>query len=93
MRVQKVASGNASKVMRIRDVRKSIARVLTVITQSQRNQLRILYAGQKYVPLDLRPKLTRAMRRRLSPADAARMTSRQHKRKIHFPLRKFAIKA
>jgi hypothetical protein len=47
-------------------VRKSIARVLTVINAKQRANLREFYKGKKYIPLDLRPKQTRAIRRQLS---------------------------
>jgi len=39
-------------------VRKSIARVLTVMTSQQRTALRSFYKGKKYLPLDLRPKKT-----------------------------------
>ena len=47
-------------------VRKSIARVLTVTNQKQRQNLRDFYKGKKYLPLDLRAKRTRAIRRRLT---------------------------
>ena len=51
-------------------VRKSIARVLTVMTSQQRTALRNFYDGKKYLPLDLRPKKTRAqVRLRIFPAD------------------------
>jgi len=93
LRVQKIAGGGSSKLTRIHDLRKSIARTLTVINASQRHQLRIFYKGKKYLPLDLRPKQTRAIRRRLSTKDAARVTQKQKKRQTHFPLRKFAVKA
>jgi len=49
-------------------VRKSIARVLTVTNQKARQNLREYYKDKKYKPLDLRPKKTRAIRRRLSKA-------------------------
>lgn len=74
------------------DVRKSIARILTVINANQRAQLRLFYKGKKYLPLDLRPKLTRELRRRLSKHEATRTTERQRKRQIHFPQRKYAVK-
>ena len=48
-------------------VRKSIARVLTVTNQKQRQNLREFYKNKKYLPLDLRAKKTRAIRRRLTP--------------------------
>lgn len=51
-------------------VRKSIARVMTVMTQKARQNLRELYKKKKYSPLDLRPKKTRAIRRRLTKVRA-----------------------
>merc|ERR1739847_15500 len=67
LRVAKVSgSGAASKLARIRTVRKTIARVLTVINQTQKAEIRKLYQGKKYKPVDLRPKKTRALRRRLN---------------------------
>ena len=74
------------------DVRKSIARVLTIINANQRAQLRIFYKGKKYIPLDLRPKQTRAMRRRLTKTEARRVTPKQKKKHSHFPQRNFAVK-
>uniref|UniRef100_A0A2P2L643 Uncharacterized protein n=1 Tax=Rhizophora mucronata TaxID=61149 RepID=A0A2P2L643_RHIMU len=47
-------------------VRLSIARVLTVISQAQKAALRKVYKNKKFLPLDLRPKKTRAIRRRLT---------------------------
>jgi large subunit ribosomal protein L35e len=74
------------------DIRKSIARVLTVINAKQRAQLRLFYKDKKYLPLDLRAKQTRAIRRRLSPEDASRVLEKTKKRQTHFPQRKFAVK-
>lgn len=74
------------------DLRKSIARVLTYINQQQRSQLRILYAKKKYLPLDLRAKKTRAIRRRLTKYEATRISEKQKKRQTHFPMRKYAVK-
>ncbi|OCT51686.1 60S ribosomal protein L35 [Cladophialophora carrionii] len=93
LRVQKIAGGASSKLTRIHDLRKSVARTLTVINANQRHQLRLFYAKKKYLPLDLRPKLTRAIRRRLSKKDAARVTEKQKKKQTHFPARKYAVKA
>ncbi|KAK5012713.1 60S ribosomal protein L35, L29 [Cryomyces antarcticus] len=75
------------------DVRKSIARVLTVINANQRSQLRLFYKGKKYLPLDLRPKQTRAMRRRLTTHEAGIVSEKQKKKQMHFPQRNFAVKA
>ncbi|KZV65790.1 ribosomal protein L29 [Peniophora sp. CONT] len=93
LRVQKIAGGSASKLTKINGVRKSIARVLTVTNQKQRQNLRDFYKGKKYLPLDLRAKRTRAIRRRLTKSEKTAITEKQHKKNIHFPLRKFAVKA
>ncbi|KAL6717929.1 hypothetical protein ACLMJK_004014 [Lecanora helva] len=93
LRTQKIAGGASSKLTKIHDLRKSIARVLTVINSNQRQQLRIFYAKKKYLPLDLRPKKTRAIRRRLTQHEANLVTEKQKKRQMHFPQRKYAVKA
>ncbi|KAK5127732.1 60S ribosomal protein L35 [Cryomyces antarcticus] len=92
LRTQKIAGGASSKLTKIHDVRKSIARVLTVINANQRSQLRLFYKGKKYLPLDLRPKQTRAMRRRLTKHEAGIVSEKQKKKQMHFPQRNFAVK-
>jgi large subunit ribosomal protein L35e len=49
LRTSKVAGGAQTKLTRIHDVRKGIARVLTVINANQRAQLRLFYKGKKCV--------------------------------------------
>ncbi|CAG8852832.1 18650_t:CDS:2, partial [Gigaspora margarita] len=77
LKVQKIAGGTAAKLTKLREVRKSIARVNTVISQTQREHVRKFYKerknipielrkSKKYLPLDLRPKKTRAIRRKLT---------------------------
>ncbi|KAH7914355.1 60S ribosomal protein L35 [Hygrophoropsis aurantiaca] len=93
LRVQKIAGGSASKLTKINVVRKSIARVLTVMNQKARQNLREYYKDKKYLPLDLRAKKTRAIRRRLTKSEASAKTLKQQKKEAHFPLRKYAVKA
>ncbi|KAB0383980.1 hypothetical protein FD755_005897 [Muntiacus reevesi] len=50
LHVAKVTGGVASKLSKIRVVRKSIARELTVINQTQKENLRKFYKGKKYKP-------------------------------------------
>jgi len=85
--------GGPSRLAKIKVVRKSVARVLTVLNQNKRNDLKKAYRGRKYKPLDLRIKKTRALRRALTPNEAHKKTERQKKREQYFPLRKFAVKA
>ncbi|XP_014782799.1 60S ribosomal protein L35 [Octopus bimaculoides] len=93
LRVAKVTGGQASKLSKIRVVRKSIARVLTVINQTQKENLRKFYRNKKFKPKDLRPKKTRAMRRELTKKEKSLMTHRQAKKRMLWKIRKFAIKA
>ena len=67
LRVAQVTGGAASKLSKIRVIRKSIARVYTVMNQKQKENLRKFYKGKKYKPLDLRPKKTRAIRKVIPP--------------------------
>merc|ERR1712059_94831 len=89
LRTQKIAGGSASKLTKIHDIRKSIAKVLTVINANQRSQLRLFYKNKKYLPLDLRPKQTRAIRRRLTKHESGKTLEKTKKRATHFPQRKY----
>mmetsp|Transcript_17933 Transcript_17933/g.61120 ORF Transcript_17933/g.61120 Transcript_17933/m.61120 type:complete len:125 (-) Transcript_17933:1099-1473(-) len=93
LRVAKVTGGAPNKLSKIKTVRLSIARVLTVMRQQQLKSLREAYAGKKHQPLDLRPKKTRALRRALTKAQSTMVTAREAKRAAYFPQRKYAVKA
>jgi len=93
LRVAKVTGGAASKLSKIRDVRKAIARVLTVINQTQKENLRKFYKNKKFKPKDLRPKKTRAIRRLLTKHERSIKSMKQLHRERAFPMRKFAVKA
>jgi large subunit ribosomal protein L35e len=93
LRVAQVTGGAATRLAKISTVRKSIARVLTVINQTQKDNLRKFFHGKKFKPLDLRVKATRAKRRALSKQENRKTTIRQKKIRVHFPRRKFVVKA
>jgi len=93
LQVQKVTGGATNKLSKIKEVRKSIARCHTVLRQNQRENLRKFYLKKKYMPLDLRAKKTRAIRRALTPKEAGRKTLKQSKKDAHFGLRVYALKA
>jgi large subunit ribosomal protein L35e len=95
LRVQKASSGAANKIAQIRIVRKAIARVLTILSENQKERVLKLYEGKPInkLPLDLRPKLTRAMRRRLTPQEQKKKTLRQIKRDSLFSKTKYAVLA
>merc|ERR1711933_232953 len=84
LHVAKVTGGAASKIAKIKGVRKSIARVLTVHNQQQKEGLRKAAAGSKYMPKDLRAKKTRAMRRALTKAERTQKTQKQKRMEAAF---------
>mmetsp|Transcript_80833 Transcript_80833/g.261132 ORF Transcript_80833/g.261132 Transcript_80833/m.261132 type:complete len:124 (+) Transcript_80833:58-429(+) len=91
LRVAKVSGGAASKLAKIKIVRKAIARILTVYNQKQKTEARKACKGKKYVPLDLRPKKTRAIRRALKVEQKYMKTPRQKTKASNFPMRRFAV--
>jgi large subunit ribosomal protein L35e len=88
LRLAKVTGGAPNKLSKIKVVRLSIAQVLTVISQKQKAALMEVYKNKKYLPLDLRPKKTKAIRRRLTKHQASLKTERERKNETYFPLRK-----
>uniref|UniRef100_A0A8C9IG76 Large ribosomal subunit protein uL29 n=1 Tax=Piliocolobus tephrosceles TaxID=591936 RepID=A0A8C9IG76_9PRIM len=93
LRVAKVTGGAASKLSKIPVICKSIARVLTVINQTQKENFRKFYKGKKYKPPDLQPKKTRAMRHRLNKHEENLKTKKQQRKERLYPLRKYTVKA
>jgi large subunit ribosomal protein L35e len=94
LHVAKVTDGAASKVAKIKGVRKSIARVLTVHNQQQKEGLRkAALSKKKFCPKDLRMKKTRAIRRALTHAELSQKTHKQKRMLAAFPKVKYAIKA
>ncbi|KAL3775117.1 hypothetical protein ACHAWO_001940 [Cyclotella atomus] len=93
LHVAQVTGGAAAKIAKIKSVRKSIARVLTVHNQQQKEGIRKASAGNKYISKDLRMKKTRAIRRQLTKEQKAKKTLKQQKKDTHFPMRRYAVKA
>lgn len=93
LRVAKVTGGTASKLAKIRIFRRDIARILTVMSHNQRENLRKFYKGKKFKPSDLRPKLTRAKRKDLTKHEKAIKTRKQRRRSTFYPKRLYAVKA
>ena len=93
LHVAKVTDGAASKIAKIKSVRKNIARILTVHNQQQKDGLRKACAKSKYMPKDLRAKKTRAMRRALNKSERTQKTHKQKRMAAAFPKVKYAVKA
>lgn len=90
LKIQKVV-GNSSKNSRILHVRKNIARVLTVYNQKKKVELRQKYAGKKYIPYNLRPKLTKKRRLQLTKKQKRRLPTKRLKIAQNFPQRKYIL--
>ncbi|KAA6371119.1 MAG: putative 60S ribosomal protein L35 [Streblomastix strix] len=85
LRIQKIANQNAQSLSKIRLVRKNIAKVLTVINQKRKAELKKFWSGKKIrhgIPIDLRPKKTRAIRRQLTKKQLSLKTRRQRRRQV-----------
>ncbi|GFO45608.1 60S ribosomal protein l35-like [Plakobranchus ocellatus] len=92
LRVAKVTGGAAAKLAKIYTVRKSVARVLTVINQTQKENLRKFYRKKAFKPKDLRHKKTRAIRRALTPYELSIKSKKQLRKQRLYPMRKYAVK-
>eukprot|EP01121_Diplochlamys_sp_Union-15-3_P015245 TRINITY_DN499_c0_g1_i1.p1 TRINITY_DN499_c0_g1~~TRINITY_DN499_c0_g1_i1.p1 ORF type:complete len:141 (-),score=28.79 TRINITY_DN499_c0_g1_i1:42-422(-) len=95
LRVNQVTGSQPAKLAKIKGVRRSIARVYTVITANQRNSAREKFKKKPMHqrPLDLRPKLTRKIRKQLPLSKRKLLTLRQKKKLANYPIRKYAVKA
>ena len=113
IRFTKVSGTAVAKLSKIKELRKQIARVLTILRENKKVEViknlrtkttkeekdgkeeevktTIKNLKLKHIPLDLRPKRTRAMRRRMTKFERKLITLRQLKRKLNFPMRKFAV--
>jgi large subunit ribosomal protein L35e len=90
LRISKVASSSPQNLSKIRTVKKSIARVLTVMNQKQKAVLRAFWKAKRQTPVDLRPKKTRAIRQKITYRQMTKKTPRQQRltvKRIAFAVR------
>lgn len=94
LRNAKASSGSATKLAKIKVVRKNIARNLTALNEKLRSEKAgKLHAGSSRRALFLRNKLTRAVRRRLTTHQKTKQILKVQKKELNFPLRKYGLKA
>lgn len=93
LRVAKVSGGASAKLAKIKQVRKGIARVLTVHSEKRRSASKAEFSKKALKPLDQRKKLTREKRRELTPGQLAKQTKRVQTRLNNFPNRRYAVMA
>ena len=94
LRNAKASSGSASKLAKIKGVRKNIARSLTALNRKERDRLAgTLHRGSKKRAVFLRSKLTRAVRRQLTTHQKSKRIIETQKKESNFPLRRYGVKA
>merc|ERR1712019_322406 len=109
LRVNKVSSGVASKLAKIRVVRKAIARSLTYINFKRRDEVKDALKKRSALrayneehktnwrfsdkPFACRERRTRAKRRALTKRQANLQTLKARKRAQNFPQRSFAVRS
>jgi|SwirhirootsSR3_FD_contig_41_14812027_length_411_multi_3_in_0_out_0_1 large subunit ribosomal protein L35e len=93
LRVAKQTNANASKVGKIKTLRKNVARILTVLNQNERlNTKKALVAAKAALPKTLKAKLTHRRRLALTQAEKNIKTRRAARVAAKFPKRVFAVK-
>ena len=94
LRNAKASSGSATKLAKIKTVRKNIARNLTILNQKERANLSAnLHKSSGKRAVFLRSKLTRAVRRRLTTQQRTKQILKVQKRQENFPVRKYGLRA
>ena len=94
LRHAKASSGSATKLAKIKTVRKNIARNLTILNQKERANLASkLHKNSGKRAVFLRAKLTRAVRRRLTTQQRTKKILKVQKREQNFPVRKYGLRA
>ena len=84
-------------IIRENNKNEAIKKIGTKITTEEKGETKeeistkIKNLKMKHIPLDLRPKKTRAIRRRMTKFERKLVTLKQLKRKLNFPMRKFAV--
>eukprot|EP00760_Papus_ankaliazontas_P004362 PhM_4_TR11833/c0_g1_i1/m.62155/K02918/RP-L35e, RPL35; large subunit ribosomal protein L35e len=89
-------SGTQAKACKQRVVRRSIARVLTILNQNGMANLRKFYANPRNArktPKFLKPKLTKAKRIALKADEKGARSLRARKQASAFPVRTYFVKA
>lgn len=75
----------------LREAKKNIARCKTVLREAKLKQLVEQYKGEKNLPKQLRPKLTKAKRMALTSAQKNRKTKSQRVHLKKYPMRVFSF--
>lgn len=94
LRNSKASSGSATKLAKIKTVRRNIARNLTILNQKERERLAgKLHSGSGKRAIFLRTKLTRAVRRELTLHQKGKRITKAQKRQLNFNTRKYGLRA
>lgn len=92
LRKEQLDNKTSSKSKKNNSIKKNIARILTLLNINQREELKKAYKDKKYVPLDLRPKMTKSMRKKAKISNLPTKTRRHIKMERAFPKRLYALR-
>lgn len=93
LNISKVTGSSSTNLLNIKELRKGIARIYTVMNETVRNGVKQKLTKKPHLlPLDLRTKGTRAWRRRLLPKHLAQKLKKTVVKSLNFPQRKFALR-
>ena len=93
LRGQIATSASAQKHSEIKNTRKDVARVKTILMEQQRKALLGKYEGAKHVPKDLRAKTTKSQRKQLAAKYANKLVKKAASRAKFLKPTRFALKA
>ncbi|GKT34389.1 putative multi-domain containing protein [Aduncisulcus paluster] len=92
-RVASISSANPQGLTKLRELRKNVACVMTIMTQKARSAAFEEHKGKKFLPKDLRDRRTRAMRRALKKSEKNKVSRRVARKSSKYPMKCFAVKA
>lgn len=108
LRGKQVTTGKQADIAKIGSIRKAIARQLTIINQKKRGEIKSAFQSRQSIkqyneqhgtsyslnklPKELRPRLTRAIRKGLTKEQSEKKLLKQLKREQNFPQRLYALK-
>ena len=109
LRVNQISSGNIPKLHKIKTIRKAVAKIMTVLNEKRRQELKDSFKTRKGIrayneanktnyslnktPKELKARKTRALRKKISKKQQNKLLPKQQKKQQNFPQRVYALKA
>ena len=92
MNLRQQAHSKTAEREDVREAKKNVARCKTVMREFKLKAIVAEYKGKKDLPKELMPRLTKALRMKLTPAQLNRKTRSQKLSSLKYPLKIFSYK-